>query len=29
VNAADVARELLTLGVEGICTDDVRILANL
>ena len=29
VNSADTARELLALGVEGICTDDVRILANL
>lgn len=29
VNSADVARELLALGVEGICTDDVRILGAL
>jgi glycerophosphoryl diester phosphodiesterase len=29
VNSADTARQLLALGVEGICTDDVRILANL
>jgi len=29
VNAADRARHLHSLGVAGLCTDDVRILANL
>jgi glycerophosphoryl diester phosphodiesterase len=29
VNSPDVATRLLDLGVDGICTDDVRILANL
>ena len=29
VNSADKARHMRSLGVEGVCTDDVRILANL
>ena len=29
VNSADSARHMRSLGVEGICTDDVRLLANL
>jgi glycerophosphoryl diester phosphodiesterase len=29
VNSSEAAQNLLTLGAEGICTDDVRILANL
>ena len=29
VNTVDRARHLESLGVTGICTDDVRILANL
>ena len=29
VNSADSARHMQSLGVAGVCTDDVRILANL
>lgn len=29
VNTADIAMRMLDLGVDGICTDDVRFLANL
>jgi len=29
VNSAETARELVSLGVDGICTDDVRLLVNL
>lgn len=29
VNSEDIARDLLTHGVDGICTDDVGLLANL